>query len=93
MEHDTSYISTYDMIIEILIRIFELAAGRITLNISKVFTAAFTVGFFFCMMCLEGPYTGRACFAGLVCFIAACFFGALTCMLGEMTEDYEEDEF
>lgn len=92
MKHET-YMTTQEMIIEILIRIFKLAAGRIPLNICKVFTAAFTVGFFFCMMCLEGPYTGRACFAGLVCFVAACFFGALTCMIGEMTDDYEEDEF
>lgn len=91
MKHER-YMTTQDMIIEILIRIFELAAGRIPLNICKVFTAAFAVGFIFCLACLEGPYTGRACFAGLVCFIAVCFFGALACMITEMTEEYEEDE-
>lgn len=89
---DETYMTTQDMIMEILIRIFELAAGRIPLNICKVFTAAFAAGFLFSIACLEGPYTGRACFAGLVCFVAACFFGALACMLTEMTDDYEEDE-
>lgn len=91
MKHE-KYMTTQEMFIELLIRIFELAAGRIPLNICKVFTAAFVVGFLFCLACLEGPYTGRACFAGLVCFIAASFFGALTCMIGEMADGYEEDE-
>lgn len=91
MEHET-YMTTQEMFIEILIRIFELAAGKLPLNICKVFTAASVAGFFFSVACLEGPYTGRACFAGLVCFVAACFFGALACMLTEMTDDYEEDE-
>ena len=93
MKHETEYMTTQEMIIEIIIRIFELAAGRIPLNICKVFTAAFVVGFLFCLTCLEGPYTGRACFAGLVCFVAACFFGSMACMITEMTDDYEEDEF
>lgn len=44
MKHETEYMTTQEMIIEILIRIFKLAAGRIPLNICKVFTAAFTVG-------------------------------------------------
>ena len=51
MKHE-NYMTTQEMIIEILIRILELAAGRIPLNICKVFTAAFVVGFFFCMTCL-----------------------------------------
>lgn len=89
---DETYMTTQDMIMEILIRIFELAAGRIPLNICKVFTAASVAGFFFSVACLEGPYTGRACFAALVFFMATCFFGTLACMIGEMSDDYEEDE-
>lgn len=92
MRHETEYMTTQEMIIEIIIRIFELAAGRIPLNICKVFTAAFVAGFLFSIACLEGPYTGRACFAALVFFVAACFFGSLACMITEMTDDYEEDE-
>lgn len=92
MEHDISNISTYDMIIEILIRIFTLAAGKLPLNICKVFTAAFIAGFFFFVACLEGPYTARAGIGTLVCFIAAAFFGSVAWMIEDMSEDCEEDE-
>lgn len=92
MKHDTSYISTHDLIIEILIRFFTLAADRIPQNICKVMTVASIAGFMFFVACLEGPYTARACIGTLVCFVAAAFFGTVAWMIEDMSEEREEDE-
>ena len=78
--------------IDFLVALFRLVEGHLTENICKVFTVANIAGFMFCAACLEGPYTGRAAFAGIICLLLACFFGTLMMMYREVEEwEFEED--
>ena len=76
-----------ETIIKILIKTFKLIDGRISQNVCKVLAAANIAGFLFSVACVEGPYTWRAIFCGMVCLMLACFFGSMAMMYEEVCED------
>ena len=70
--------------IKILIKTFKLIDGRISQNVCKVFAVANIAGFLFSVACVEGPYTWRAIFCGIVCLVFACFFGSMVMLYEEV---------
>ena len=77
------------MIYDILHYLFTLVEGRLSENFCKVFCVANVVGFAFCVLCIEGPYTLRAVIAGIILLLLACFFGSMLMFYREVA--YEED--
>ena len=75
-----------EIIIKVLIKLFTLIEGRIPQNICKVFAVANIAGFLFSIACVEGPYTFRAIFFGIVCLLLACFFGSMALMYEEVCD-------
>ena len=73
-----------ETIIKILVKLFKLIEGRLSQNFCKVFAVANIAGFLFSVACVEGPYTWRAIFCGIVCLLLACFFGSMNALYEEV---------
>ena len=81
-----------EVMIKVLLYMFRLVEGRLSENFCKVFCVANVVGFAFCVLCMEGPYTLRAVIAGIILLLLACFFGSMLMLYRETREAiYEED--
>lgn len=79
-----------EMIWSAIVKLFTLVDGRLSQNFCKVFCVASIAGLVFSVVCLEGPYTLRAVFFGIVCLLMACFFGTMAAMYEEVI-DCDED--
>lgn len=73
-----------ELLIKIFSKLFVLVEGRLSQNFCKVFAVANIAGFLFSVACLEGPYTWRAIFCGIVCLVFACFFGSMVMLYEEV---------
>ena len=79
-----------EKLIKVIVKLFTLIEGRISENMCKVFCVANIAGLVFSMACLEGPYTVRAVFCGVVCMLLTCFFGSMVMMYEEVNAIEEE---
>ena len=73
-----------DLLIKIFKKLFTLVDGRISQNVCKVFACANIAGLLLSIASVDGPYTWRAIFCGIVCLMLACFFGSMVMLYEEV---------